>query len=313
MGRINLLGYRPWQGALHGAWMTPWPISRVALGMVFRRKLFWLLYALGLFHFLVYFGGIYLFYQIDIPSLAGSNPQVIRFWTDTVRAIQEQLYMAGTKETYRNFIWLQGYVVMAVLALAGAILIGNDYQYGSLPFYLSKPLNRWHYLAGKFLAVALFVNMLTTLPALILFAECSLMEGWSYIENRAELLIGILGYGAVLSICLGLLVLAVASWVRKTVPLIMVWLGILFFGRAVADSLVDGLGLDARWRLVDMWNNMYLLGSWCLDVAPQLESGRRFITRPQPEAWEAAVVVAAVCGLCLLYLDRRIRAVEIVR
>jgi ABC-type transport system involved in multi-copper enzyme maturation permease subunit len=310
---VNTLGYRPWQGTLRGAWLSPWPISRVALGMVFRRKLFWVLYVLGLFNFLVYFGGIYLFYQIDIPSLAGSNPQVIRFWTDTIKAVQDQLYMSGTKETYRNFIWLQGYIVMAVLALAGAILIGNDYQYGSLPFYLSKPLGRWHYLAGKFLAVALFVNMLTTLPALLLFAECALMEGWPYIEKRYDLLLGIFGYAAVLSICLGLLVLAVAAWVRKTVPLIMVWVGILFFGRVFADAMVDGLQLSPHWRLVDMWNNMYLLGSWCLDVAPQLESGRQFTSKPQPEVWEAALVLLMVCSACLIFLDRRIRAVEIVR
>jgi ABC-type transport system involved in multi-copper enzyme maturation permease subunit len=313
MALADSLGYRRWEGKLRGSWATPWPISRVALGMVFRRKLFWVMYGLGLFHFLVYFGGIYLFYQIDVSSLAGSNPQVIRFWSDAIRTIQEQLYMAGTKETYRNFIWLQGYVVMAVLALAGALLIGNDYQYGSLPFYLSKPLGRWHYLAGKFLAVALFVNMLTTLPALVLFAECALMEGWNYIKERYVLLGGILGYGAVLSVSLGTLVLAIASWVRKTVPLIMIWVGILFFGRALADALVDGLGLDARWRLVDMWNNLYLVGSWCLDVAPQLETERRFVFRPQPEVWEAVLVLAAVGLACLIYLDKRIRAVEIVQ
>jgi ABC-type transport system involved in multi-copper enzyme maturation permease subunit len=312
---LNTLGYRPWQGTLRGSWVSPWPISRIALQMVFRRKLFWLLYALGLFNFLVFFGGIYLFYQIDVPSLVGSNtsPRVIQAYQNIIRTIQEQLYMAGTKETYRNFIWLQGYIVMAVLALAGALLIGNDYQYGSLPFYLSKPLGRWHYLFGKFLAVALFVNMLTTLPALVLFGECALMEGWSYVERNAHLLPGILGYGAILSVCLGLLVLAVAAWLRKTVPLMMVWVGILFFGRVFADALVDGLQFDPRWRLMDLWNNMYLLGSWCLDAAAELESGRRFVSRPQPEPWEAALVLLLVCAACLVYLDRRIRAVEIVR
>lgn len=312
---LNTLGYRPWQGTLRGPWLSPWPISRIALQMVFRRKLFWGLYVLGLFNFLVYAGGIYLFYQIDVPSLVGGNapPELIKGYQNIIRTIQEQLYMAGTKETYRNFIWLQGYIVMAVLALAGAILIGNDYQYGSLPFYLSKPLGRWHYLFGKFLAVALFVNMLTTLPALLLFALCALMEGWPYLEKNYHLIFGILGYAVVLSVCLGVIVLAVAAWLRKTVPLIMVWVGLLFFGRVLSSALVDGLNLDSRWRLIDMWNNIYLLGSWCLGVAAELESGRRFVSSAQPEVWEAALVLLVVCAACLMYLDRRIRAVEIVR
>jgi ABC-type transport system involved in multi-copper enzyme maturation permease subunit len=307
------LGYRPWKGHLHGSWASPWPISRVALQMVFRRKLFWVLYALGLFNFLIFFGGIYLFYQIDLEALTGARPQMVEVWQNIIRTIQKQLYLAGTKETYRNFIWLQSYVVMAVLALAGAVLIGNDYQFGSVPFYLSKPLGRWHYLLGKFLAVGLFVNLLTSLPALVLFAECSLMEGWSYVETNAKLLLGILGYSAVLTICLSLLVLAIAAWLRKTVPLIMVWVAVLIFGPLFGNALVDNLHYDVRWRLLDLWNNMYILGSWCLDVAPLLQAGRRFESRPQPSVIEAASVLLAVCALCLLYLNRRIRAVEIVR
>ena len=42
---------------------------------------------------------------------------------------------------------------MIVLALAGSVLVGNDFRFGSLPFYLSKPLGRWHYVLGKCLAV----------------------------------------------------------------------------------------------------------------------------------------------------------------
>jgi ABC-type transport system involved in multi-copper enzyme maturation permease subunit len=310
---LSVLGYRPWQGRLAGAWKSPWPISRVSLQMVFRRKLFWALYILALFNFLVFFSGIYLFYQIDIESLTGARPGTVKFWEDLIRTLQEKLYLAGTKETYRNFFWLQGYVVMAVLALAGSILIGNDYQHGSLPFYLSKPLGRWHYLIGKFLAVGLFINMTTTLPALLLFAECGLMEGVRYYQNRWELVLGILGYGAVLTVVLSLLVIALASWLRKTVPLMMVWVGLLFFGRIFATSLVDWLGYGPEWRLIDLWNNMYILGSWCLEANPMLEENRLFKNRPQPAEWQAALVLLAVCVVCILYLNRRIRAVEVVR
>lgn len=321
---LSDLGYRPWEGKFHGAWLSPWPIARTALRMVFRRKLFWAIYAFALFNFVIFSSGIYLFFQIDVASLmdqegkGGKKKAQLAFVRvedvqKFVNQLRDDLHLAGSGETYRNFIWLQGYFVMAVLALAGTILIGNDYQYGSVPFYLSKPLTRWHYLFGKFLAVGLFANMLTTFPALLMFVECTAFEGWSYVQEHERDLLGILGYGMVLTVVLSILVITLASWLRKTVPLIMVWVGILFFGRLFASVLVDGLRFNVHWRLLDLWNSIYVVGSWCLHVVPQLETDRQFRTRPQPEVWEAAGLLLALCIVCLAYLNRRIRAVEIVR
>ena len=49
---------------------------------------------------------------------------------------------------------------MIVLALAGSVLVGNDFHHGSLPFYLSKPIGRRHYVLGKCLGVGAFVNLI---------------------------------------------------------------------------------------------------------------------------------------------------------
>src|SRR5947207_1478467 len=40
--------------------LRAWPIARVSLGMIFRRKLFWAIYALALMVFLLFFFGQYL-------------------------------------------------------------------------------------------------------------------------------------------------------------------------------------------------------------------------------------------------------------
>src|SRR3954465_14153318 len=99
---------------------------------------------------------------------------------------------------------------MFVRALAGSILVGNDLRFDSLGFYLSKPLSRWHYLLGKGMAVAVFINLLTTLPALALFVQYGLVESWDYFFDSGHLALGILGYGAVLTVSLTLLLLATA-------------------------------------------------------------------------------------------------------
>jgi ABC-type uncharacterized transport system permease subunit len=100
-------------------------------------------------------------------------------------------------------------MVMIILALAGAILVGNDVRFGTLPFYLSKPLSRIHYLGGKALAVAVFVNMMTTIPAVVLYVQYSLLDDKeNYFVEKWYLLAGIFAYGAVLTVTLSLLLLA---------------------------------------------------------------------------------------------------------
>jgi hypothetical protein len=193
---------------------------------------------------------------------------------------------------------------MTVLALAGSVLVGNDFRFGSLPFYLSKPLGRWHYVLGKCLAVAVFINLQTTVLALILWLEYGFLDtSWDYLLTTGRLVLGILGYGAVLTVFLSLLLVATASWLRKTVPMVMVWTAIFVFARGLRDMLERMRPDEPHWRLVDLWYDAYLVGDWCLGLPP--EPG-------QPAVWQAALVLAAVVAVCLIYLNRRIRAVEVV-
>src|SRR5262245_29718883 len=312
----NLLRYRPWRGTFHGPWRGVWAITRVALGLMFRRKLFWGLYGLSVMIFLFYFYGQYLQVWLEQKvteenlRLGGTffprnvRPEVM------LRALSNALQLNGSANTYAYFIWFEGFIVMVILALVGSVLVGNDFHHGSLPFYLSKPINRWHYVAGKCLAIAIFINLMTTLPALVLFAEYGFIEDWSYYWNQSRLFVGILAYGGVLTITLSLLLMATATWLRRTVPMVMVWATLFVLGRLMASWLVDGLRLSPRWRLIDLWNDMYLVGQWCLGTPHEALRPTRQL---QPAYPEAALAVRAVCLLCLSYLHRRIRAVEIVR
>jgi ABC-2 type transport system permease protein len=305
-----LLRYRPWRGTLRGPLNGSWAMARVSLRLMFRRKLFWALYGLAGMIFFFFFYGQYLVVWIQLQtanqtvSLAG-----LRVRAGDLTRFLDRLALNGSAHTFGNFIWFEGYVAMIVLALAGAVLVGNDFHHGSLPFYLSKPIGRWHYVLGKCLGAAAFVNLLTTVPALVLFFQAGLLYDWQayYLDHWREFL-GILGYGAVLTVTLSLLLVATAVWVRRTVPLVMVWAAVFVLCRMLASFLVDGQNLDERWRLIDLWNNLYLVGLWCLGA--DMDHVR---PADQPAPWEAAVAVGLVCSACLLYLRRRIQAVEIVQ
>jgi ABC-2 type transport system permease protein len=231
---------------------------------------------------------------------------------DIKNTIQRDLKLSGNVETYRNFYFLQGYYVMVVLALAGATIIGNDYRHGSLAFYLSKPLGRWHYLMGKMLTVVTFSILLTLLPAVVLYVECSLLMDESYAKDHLPLLSGVVGYGLAIAFVLGIVVIAVATAVRRTAPLVMVWIVLLAICPVVAALFVDRLGYSPQWRLIDLWNNLYVVGSWMLNVPAETSLGSRGGMRRQPDLESAVLVLASVVLVSLIFLHRRIRAVEVV-
>src|SRR5437763_16642639 len=106
-------------------------------------------------------------------------------------------------------------MVVVTLALAGWGLVGSDFTQRGLPFYLAKPISRWHYIAGKCLAVAAVVMLMTTLPALGLYSQHAL-DDWEYLVNPdyfldnglgkgpagLPLLLGVLGHGCVFAVVL---------------------------------------------------------------------------------------------------------------
>ena len=226
-----------------------------------------MLYGLGLLVFLLFFIGQYLAAYAE--TMTGSETGFRKMIYSLFKMLD------GSPEAYATYFLWQCNIVMVMLALAGAIVVGNDVRFGSLPFYLSKPVGRWHYLLGKALAVAVVVNMLTTIPAVLLYVEYSFLYDWAYVYHEPKLLAGILGYGAVLTVVLCPLQLATAIWLRRLVPMIMLWTTLFVFCRLLSVSLVDRLHFDVRWRLIDLWNDLYLVGNACLLRPPLSPTGPR--------------------------------------
>ena len=285
-------GYRDWSGRLRPAWWACWPIAWTGVRLVLRRKLFWLLLGLALFDFLFFFATIYLKAQVNVqnPAIAGFVDQVLSSVT-------------GAGKTYREFMFAQGTVTMLVLAFAGELLVGGDYEQGGLTFYLSRAVGRRHYVLGKLLAIGLLVTMTTTGPALILFLEYGLLtNSLSYFQENWRIVLGILGYGAVMSVSLSLLLFALASWLHKNVPLVMSWACIFVLLPAVAEILRHTYN-TRHWRLLMFWRDLRLLGSWCFGALSD---------KDDPLLAGAACVVLAVWIVCILAIIPRVRAVRVV-
>ena len=261
------------------AWFSVWPVARTAMHLVFRRKLFWLLLAIALLSFVFTFGAIYL-----LATLKQELPQMARFITSMLKDLD------GSGTTYLNFMKLQGTVMMILLAFAGSVLAGNDHARGGFMFYMSRRISLVHYALGKLLAIGIFVLLITTVPALVLFFEYGLLGNFiEYFSENFQIVFGILGYGILLSVAIGLLLLALVSWMPRPVPLVILWGGLFvflpilsrFLAVALRDPVVDFE--ESSWRLLDIWNDLYIVGSKFFGVDLPLFNG--------------AVIV--ICGVCL--------------
>jgi len=318
---LKLLHYRSWQGTFRSGIWSVWPIARVALATLLKRRMFWVLYAFGMLLFLMFFFGSFLLDWIEGQVAEGAvkigqiDPnRVSRSLRNVIRILN------GSQDTFAYFFVYQGGMVMNVLAFTGSLLVGGDFVRRSVTFYLAKPIHRWHYILGKCLAIGIVINLMTTLPALLLYGQ-NVMGDWQYLLNVNyftegnlgrgpagwRLLLGIFGFGAVLTVCLSIILTAVSAWMRRTLPIIMVWVTIFVFLRMLSEMLVERLQYGPVWRLLDLWNSMCLLGFACLGFEE-----KQIWPSPQPPYWQAALSLAAVCVVSVIYLDRRMRNVEIV-
>lgn len=290
---LDSVRYRGWSERLAPSWLACWPIARTGLLLVLRRRVFWLLLGLALLDFLFMFATIYLKAQITTQ-----NPGFRRFVDNILSNV------TGTGETYRDFMFAQGTVTMLLLAFAGTTLVGDDLRHGGLTFYLSRRLGKWHYVLGKLLSIGLLVSLTTTIPALVLYAEYGLLtESTAYFRENLGILRGILGYGFTLSLVLSLVLLALASWLPRTVPLVMAWTGIFAFLPVAGGLLREAYG-ERRWLLLSLWRDVRLIGTWffgAVDTQRELE-----LLNP------SLLTVALVCVAAMIAIWPRIRAARIV-
>jgi hypothetical protein len=97
---------------------------------------------------------------------------------------------------------------------------------------------------------------------------------------------------------------ALASWLQKTVPLIMSWACLFVFVPAIGMILWRVYD-DRHWLLLLLWRDIGLLGRWCFGALNPERDG--------PLLGWAALVVTAVCVASALALVPRVRAVKVVQ
>lgn len=235
---------------------------------------------------------------------------VVAWLPFVVRAVQMYLaanfpqmsMIAPSPETFRQFLDQQGVFTFFITIFTGAGLIANDLRANALQIYLSKPLGRAEYIAGKFAVLAFFLLLVTWLPATMLLAIQVVFAGsLSFLTANLFLLPAILVSAGIEAIVLSLVMLALSSISKSARFVGIMYAGMLFFTHALY-GVVFVVTRNTKFSWISLTGNLQHLGDVIFRVPPRYDT----------PAWITVLALALIIGLAGFVLERRVRGVEVV-
>jgi ABC-type transport system involved in multi-copper enzyme maturation permease subunit len=209
---------------------------------------------------------------------------------------------APTAQTFRDFLETQNPFVFFVAIYVGAGLIANDRRANALQIYLSKPLMRSEYIAGKAAILFFFLMLVTWLPAMLLLLVQVMFAGNFQFVQKNLFLFPAITVASLLQVILATFtILALSSLSKSSRYVAILFAGVILFTLAIFGFLTAVTGSSAL--------------SW---ISPTESAGqvRAVIFRLPPRyvtPWQVSLlVVLAFVAVSVSVLERRVRGVEVV-
>ena len=200
----------------------------------------------------------------------------------------------------------QCWLALVLMAWIAPRLVSFDLADNALPILFSHPISRFGYVLGKFIALFLSLSLVTWIPSLLLFAYQGYTSPQPWVGDNLRVAIGLLA-GSVLWIALlSIFGLALASWVK--------W-RMMATGSIFAAVLVPaGVGGVASAILRTKWGSLLNLPVMMSQLWQRL-LGVPASPRIHKELPNAAIatMLVLICLVCVVMLNARIRAREVVR
>lgn len=279
--------YQPYQGALTPAWSRFLVIARQAYRRVFDSRFL-------LFYFVLCF--LWPAICAVLIYLRHNAGAIAMFKIDVARLIPIDGMF------FFRFLGWQGSMAFLLTAFIGPGLISSDLRNNALPLYLCRPFSRTEYVLGKMSVLAILLSAITWAPGLLLFAFEAYLEGGGWFSQNLYLARGIVLGSWVWIVTLCLLALALSAWVKWKLVAGALLFGVFFalagFGAAINEVLHTDSGhlINLAELVRTIWVSQFGLPSRS-SLAPE-------------SAWMA---LAGICVICVLLLDRKVRAFEVVK
>jgi ABC-2 type transport system permease protein len=276
---IHDQGYRRYQGARapHGhAWAV---IAKTGVRTLVKTRVFIGLLVFAWLPFLV--RAVQIYAAANLPQAA---------------------FLAPTPEMFRQFLEQQEIFLFFVTVYAGAGLIANDRRANALQIYLSKPLTRFEYIAGKFAVLATFLLAVSWLPAVVLlFVQVMFSGSFSFFVANLHLLPAITVFSVIQVITVSSAMLALSSLSKSSRYVGVLYAGLIFFSQAMYGVLF-AVTRSSAFSWVSMPFNLGQVGDFVFRLPLRYRT-------PVPVAF---LMIALIVGLAAFILERRVRGVEVV-
>jgi ABC-type transport system involved in multi-copper enzyme maturation permease subunit len=283
--------YRAYTGPVTSLRSRIGVLVRYGLAEVWSSKITLVLFAVSMLPVVVYLVGIYL-----------ANNPIARALILHGGSVQ----LAIDASFFLRVLVSQCWLALVLTAWIAPRLVSFDLADNALPILLSHPISRFGYVLGKFIALFSSLSLVTWIPSLLLFAYQGYTSPQPWVGANLRVAVGLLA-GSVLWIALlSILGLALSSWVKWR----MVATGSIFAAVFVPAGVggVASAILRTKWGLLlNLPVMMSQLWQRLLGVPESIRIGSEL-----PNAAIAAML-ALICLACVVMLNARIRAREVVR
>lgn len=237
-------GYQNWTGKLahpRGGW---WTIARRGVLTQLQKKgmKFWLfaatLPALALSAFLVVWGLLE-----QQSSLLAPLMFLLRGLPDSIKTDPQAYRLAVWTMSFNLFFTIQMFFSFILVLTVGPDLISQDLRFNAIPLYFSRPLTRLGYFLGKFGVIAVYVAAVTIAPMLLGYVlGLAFSLDLTVIRDTWKLMLAGLGYGAIVVVSMGALMLALSSLSRNSRYVAAMWVGLFIVGDMTSQALERSVG-----------------------------------------------------------------------
>ncbi|HYR82886.1 MAG TPA: ABC transporter permease subunit [Terriglobia bacterium] len=273
---------------------TPWRFAillRYALKEVFDSRLFTAFYSISFGPTLGAFVIIYLTHSTAALAALGLPPV-------SVIDVNNNFFM--------TILDIQTTLAFFMAAFLGPNLVTPDLANNALSFYLSRPLTRTEYVLGKLSVLLGLTSLITWIPALFLYSFQAVLEGGSWLWDNLRIGAAIFLVSWIWILTISLLALALAALTRNR-AFGGIFMFVVFFAAAGFGNTANAIlwpDSDSKWgSLIDLRSVHQTISKWLFDV-PYVSD---------VPVWSAWLALGVLCGISMMVLARKIRAVEVVR
>jgi ABC-type transport system involved in multi-copper enzyme maturation permease subunit len=290
MATVREKGYYHWDGRLSESRFPWWPITRTGIRLAFRKRGFRFLFAAAFLPAVVFLALIYISERLeDFRFMVRGSDRLIKV-------------DSGFFNTYLTNSGLLFLVIM-VLVFGCAGLISDDLKHNSLQIYFARPLGKRDYLLGKMGVICFFVLVLTLLPGLLLFLFKLVFAGsFKFFLDYPWLVPAIVGYSVVLTAFFAFYTLLLSAMSKNT-RYVMILIFTVYLFSHILYGILHSIFRTPYTALFSIPANLQQVGAFFFARKP---------LHAVPVVW-SFLVLAAVCGLSALVLNRKIRSVEVIR